>query len=113
MHPYLLLFVTVAAALVSVVASLTAARSYVLCSTLASTLADLRKRNESALLRVTELDDLCARTQLSVAKLRSRAGMNELREKESGDDPQLTGPEWKDKMRKQLKINIGVNRASK
>ena len=109
MHPYLLLLVTVVAALTAVVASIRAARSFVQCSTLASTLADLRKRNESALLRVTELDDLCARTQASVAKLRSRAGMNELRAKEPGE---LTGLEWKDTMRKKLRVGIGLNKAS-
>jgi hypothetical protein len=54
-------------------------------------------------LQVVELDDLCQSLTASMHKLRSRAGMRELRERNEYVNQNLTGAAWKDAMRKQMR----------
>ena len=99
------LVVSLVAALLSVVGGLRAARASAACSMLASKLQSKLKDCDAAILRVTELDDLCAATQRSVAKLRSRAGMRELRDGDA-DERRLQGAEWKESMRAKMQLAL-------
>lgn len=79
------------------------ARHVAQCSTIASELASSLARSRKLETRVAELDDLCERTQESMHKLRSRAGMSARRAADAEQET-LTGAAWKDKMRKQLQL---------
>jgi hypothetical protein len=101
--------VLVAVAAVALGAMTRAHQAAVQCSTIASELSQSLARARKLEISVAELDDLCHRTNDSIKKLRSRAGMQELRARdEQNDGKNLTGSAWKDWFRRNNKPNVGV-----